>query len=83
MTEKNCELQKYYENRFDMFSRQGWKDFSDDLTNRLSAINNLDGISTIEKMHERKGEIDCLRWILSLPEMSRDVYDQLTKDGEI
>ena len=35
------ELQKYYENRFDMMSREGWKDLMEDIDNMIASLNNI------------------------------------------
>jgi hypothetical protein len=41
----NQELQKYYEDRFDLFSRQGWLDLIEDVEAMLDSMNNVSTIT--------------------------------------
>lgn len=73
----NKELQKYYEERFSMFATQGWIDFIEDIEARISAVSSIKGIKDIETLCARQGELDTLEWIKSLPEISKQVFEQL------
>jgi hypothetical protein len=77
----NKELQDYYEYRFDMFSRQGWKDLIEDIDARIKAIESIHGVKSIEVLFTRQGELDALNWLKTLPEVSREVYEQLEKEN--
>ena len=77
------ELQVYYENRFSMFSEQGWKDLMEDIDARIAAINTLSGVETIETLYSRKGELDCLMWLRTLPDVSKDTYDSLNNEQNV
>jgi hypothetical protein len=39
------DLQKYYEDRFDLFSRPGWRDLMEDVDVMLEAMNNVSTIA--------------------------------------
>lgn len=76
----NKELEDYYLNRFELTSLQGWKDLIEDATKMREAYANIGGISTIEGLHYKKGQIDILDWLISLRSVSEEAYKQL-QDG--
>ena len=76
----NRELQDYYENRFAMMATPGWKDLLEDLEVMIKATNTLDGLTTEQQLHFRKGEMSIMNWIKTLKESSAEVYDQLQED---
>lgn len=73
----NEELKKYYEARFDMFASQGWKDLIEDIDERIAAISSIMAVRDIEQLRQRQGELETLEWLKSLPQLSRDVYEEL------
>lgn len=76
------ELQRYYENRFDMFSHQGWKDLIADIEEMAKATNTLVG-TTPENLRFRQGELNMLHWLLSLKELSEKAYEELNSQMEL
>lgn len=76
------EIQKYYEDRFSMMTTQGWKDLIEDIETMLVATDNLGGISTIEQLHFRKGEVSVMNWIKNLRDASGEVYERLQEEDE-
>ena len=75
----NPELQKYYEDRFDLFSRQGWADLIEDVDNMLNALNNVSTIADEKSLQFRKGEISILTWLVNLKEISERAYEDLNE----
>ena len=69
-------LQKYYESRLGMMSSTAWGDLRDDVQKMLDATNTLSG-TTLENLQYRQGEISIMKWLLSLKEISSEVYEQL------
>lgn len=76
------EIQKYYEDRFSMMTTQGWKDLIEDVETMLVATDNLGGISTVEQLHFRKGEVSVMNWIKNLRDASGEVYERLQEEEE-
>lgn len=76
------EIQKYYEDRFAMMATQGWKDLIEDVETMLVATDNLGGISTVEQLHFRKGEVSVMNWIKNLRDASGEVYERLQEEEE-
>jgi len=75
----NPELQKYYEDRFDLFSRQGWADLMEDVDNMLIPLNNVSTIADEKSLQFRKGEISILIWLKTLKSVSEQAYEDLNE----
>ena len=75
----NPELQKYYEDRFDLFSRQGWADLMEDVDNMLIPLNNVAPIADEKSLQFRKGEISILIWLQTLKSVSERAYEDLNE----
>jgi hypothetical protein len=73
------ELQKYYEDRFDLFSRPGWTDLIEDIDKMLAALNNVSSIADEKSLQFRKGEISILTWLITLKEISERAYEDLNE----
>jgi hypothetical protein len=73
------ELQKYYEDRFDLFSRQGWLDLMEDVDVMLEAMNNVSTIADEKSLQFRKGEISILIWLKTLKGVSERAYEDLNE----
>lgn len=71
-------LQKYYEDRFDLFAHQGWLDMMEDVDNMLDALNNVSTIADEKSLQFRKGEISILTWLKTLKKVSEDAYEDLS-----
>ena len=76
-------LQVYYEDRLVLFSTPGWKDLIEDIEARIEAIQSIKTVSNMEVLFTRKGEIEALEWLKSLPDLSANAYEQLKLDGDI
>jgi hypothetical protein len=75
----NPELQRYYEDRFDLFSRQGWLDLMQDVDKMLESMNNVSTISDEKSLQFRKGEISILVWLQTLKWVSERAYEDLNE----
>ena len=73
------ELQKYYEDRFDLFSQTGWRDLMEDVEAMLSAMNNVSTIADEKSLQFRKGEISILTWLITLKGVSERAYEDLNE----
>ncbi len=74
----DAKLQKYYEDRFDMFAHQGWLDLMEDIDAMLDSLNNVSTIADEKSLQFRKGEISILTWLKTLKKVSEDAYEDLT-----
>ena len=73
------ELQKYYEDRFDLFSQPGWRDLMEDVEVMLQAMNNVSTIADEKSLQFRKGEISILVWLKTLKGVSERAYEDLNE----
>mgnify|MGYP000427194485 FL=1 len=73
------ELQRYYEDRFDLFSTPGWIDLMDDANRMFEALNNVSTIADEKSLQFRKGEISILTWLITLKEISERAYEDLNE----
>ena len=75
----NQELQRYYEDRFDLFSKQGWLDLMKDVDKMLESMNNVSTIADEKSLQFRKGEISILIWLQTLKWVSERAYEDLNE----
>jgi len=71
------ELQKYYEDRLSMMGEPAWQDLMDDVREMERATNSLDAVPDERTLLIRKGELNIIRWLLSLKDVSEEAYEQL------
>lgn len=77
------ELQKYYEDRFEMMSSKGWKDLIEDVQNLFDAYDKVNSITSPDEFYLRKGQLDVLQWILNLKAVSEQSYEELKNETDI
>jgi hypothetical protein len=73
------ELQKYYEDRFDLMSRDGWKDLMEDIDNMVNSLNNISTITDEKSLQFKKGELSILTWLKTLKQVSTQAYEELNE----
>lgn len=77
------ELQKYYEERFSMFSQQGWIDLMEDVDKMLDSLNNISTIEDGNALQFRKGELSILLWVRNLKQISERAYEDLSAETNL
>ena len=77
------ELQKYYEERFSMFSQQGWIDLMEDVDKMLESLNNISTIEDGNALQFRKGELSILLWVRNLKQISERAYEDLRAETNL
>jgi hypothetical protein len=73
-------LQKYYEESFNMMSTQGWADLLEDLNKLKDSLNNLSLVTDTQDLFFRKGQIDILDLILKRKDTCEQVYEELENE---
>ena len=76
-------LQQYYEERFNMMSTQGWQDLIEDAEKMIETYDNVSAIETIENLHFKKGQLDILRWLVSLKQTSEEVFKEIEHEKNV
>ena len=72
-------LQKYYEARFDLMSKEGWKDLMEDIDTMIESLNNITTIPDEKSLHFKKGELSILTWLRTLKEVSERAFEELNE----
>ena len=71
------ELEKYYTDRFEMMSTQGWKDLVEDIDKIIVSLNNISVVSDEKDLQFKKGELSILTWLVNLKEISERAYEEI------
>lgn len=69
------ELQKYYEDYFDLFSNKGWNQLKEDFKNNALAINSVEAAKDENDLHFRKGQLSVIAHVLNLEAMVEQGYN--------
>ena len=77
----NSTVERQMEEYFDMFSREGWKLFMEDMRDILSGIDSLDYVKDYDDFLYRKGQLEILRRIVGFENSIEAAYREL-KDAE-
>lgn len=77
------ELQKYYENQFNLFIQEGWKDLLEDFENIKKSINDLSTVADEQTLFYRKGQLDILDLLLQRKTMCEKTYEELINEKDI
>ena len=73
------ELQRYYEARFDLMSKEGWKDLMEDIDTMIESLNNISTIPDEKSLQFKKGELSILTWLRTLKEVSERAFEELNE----
>lgn len=76
------ELETYYNNYFDLFNTEGYKQLIKELQNNVLAINNVDAIKDEADMYFRKGQINVLASLINFETTIDNAYKEITEDAE-
>lgn len=77
------ELQRYYEDRFSMMASPGWKDLVEDMEKMVEAYDKIDSVEGLEDLYYAKGQLDILRWVLTLKQTSEEAFKELSDEKDI
>ena len=76
------ELIRYYEETFGMLSTQGWAYLLEDFQKIKESVNTMSGVTNVEELYFRKGQLDIIELILNRKKTCEQVYEEL-KDEQI
>jgi len=62
----NKELEKYYNNFFEMFRTEGWKQLLEELTNNIEQTDNLETVKDEQDLFFRKGQLSVFKSFVNL-----------------
>jgi hypothetical protein len=76
------ELQRYYEETFDMMTTEGWKYLIEDLKELEKNLVNVRTVKDEQSLNYRLGQLDILDLILNRKKTCEDVYEQLQQEAQ-
>ena len=77
------ELQRYYEETFDMMTTEGWKYLIEDLKELEKNLVNVRTVKDEQSLNYRLGQLDILDLILNRKKTCEEVYEQLQTDASL
>jgi hypothetical protein len=74
------ELEKYYEDYFDLFITNGWKQFISDISANLEAFD-IRSIEEFGDLRYSQGQIKVIDQILNWETLIRNTYEEIVEDA--
>ena len=75
----NQELQTYYDNYFNLFLQDGWRQLMEDFGANASQINSVEATKDSEDLQFRKGQLNVLAHLLNMENIISNNYDEACK----
>ena len=76
------ELETYYNNFFDLFRNEGWKQLCTELVNNIEIINNVNLTKDEQDLFFRKGQLTVLANLVNLEETINNNYKEIIETNE-
>ena len=76
------ELEKYFNNYFDLFGTDGWKQLIEELNNNALGVNNLQATKDSDDLNFRKGQLNVLASIINLKNTIEASYKEASEEPE-
>ena len=74
------ELEKYYNNFFEMFRTEGWKQLLEEVENNVEQTNNLEITKDEQDLYFRKGQLVVMNNIINLETQVAHAREQAELD---
>jgi len=74
--------EQYYNNYFDLFRNDGWKQLVEELTDTAANINNVAVIKDAQDLFFRQGQLDILWMLLKFEDSINNSYDDLVETND-
>lgn len=76
------ELTTYYENLLDLFTRDGWKQFVEDIQDNAEILSDITTISDEKQFWFRRGQIEAVQRILSYESSIKNSYEDFEREAD-
>ena len=76
----DTELQRWYEDQFDMFNSDGWKALTEQLNKLVEGYERVSRVTDEKDLYKKQGQLDILNWILNWPDTVNNQYKDLTNE---
>jgi hypothetical protein len=82
MASLDPETQQYYDNYFNLFQTDGWKQLTEELQQNALVINSVEATKDVNDLYMRKGQINVLAYILNLESTTNNNYEELNNNND-
>jgi len=76
------ELEKYYNNYFDLFNNEGWKQLKQDFANNAASINSVESTKDVDDLNFRKGQLSVIAHIINMEALIEQGYEDAQESSE-
>jgi len=76
------ETQQYYDNYFNLFLTDGWKQLVQDFNNNVLQINSIEATKDVNDMFFRKGQLNILAHLINMETIVTTNYEEASKPPE-
>lgn len=83
MSKMDRELERYYNNYFDLFGSDGWKQLIEELKQNAQGINSVEATKDANDLYLRKGQLNVLAFIINLEESVNNSFDELNETDDV
>lgn len=74
------ELEEYFNNFFELFRSEGWRQLINDLKENEEVINNIESAKDEQDLYFRKGQLNVIGTILNLQTSINNSYEEQLSD---
>ena len=76
------ETQTYYDNYFNLFLTDGWKQLMQEFNANAIQINSVEAVKDANDMYFRKGQLNVLAHLLNMETIVKTNYEEASKPPE-
>ena len=76
------EISTYYENLLDLFTREGWKQFIEDIQDNAEMLSDITTIKDEQGFWYRRGQLEAIQRILSYESTIKDSYEDFERESD-
>ena len=76
------ETQEYYDNYFNLFMSDGWKQLMQDFNNNAVQINSVEAMKDADDVYFRKGQLNVLAHLINMETIVTTNYEEASKPPE-
>lgn len=79
---KDAELEKYFQDLFDLYPTAGWKQILEDMSRLADLYNDVTTVETTEQLWFRKGQLDIIHQLLTHQDRSESGHALALQEQE-
>ena len=76
------ETETYYNNYFDIFNTDGWKQLLEDFKSNANIINSVEATKDVDDMFFRKGQLNVLAHLINFEAITVNSFEDLQNNPE-